>query len=64
MNINYSVASLLALASFVLGPVFLGRLIKKALKEKDTSAETLILAVLGFFIWLWLNSAFGFLSGR
>lgn len=49
-------AQLLSLAWFVLGPVFLGRLIKKAVKGEQTTGEVLILAVLGFFTWLWLLS--------
>lgn len=53
-TVLFGIAVVLSLAGFVLGPVFLGRLIKKALKGEDTSADTLILAVLGFFTWLWL----------
>ncbi len=52
----WAIAIWLGLAAFVLGPVFLGRLIKKAVKGEDTSADTLILAVLGIFVWLFLVS--------
>lgn len=50
------IAGLLSLAWFVLGPVFLGRLIKKAVKGERITGEVVILAVLGFFTWLWLLS--------
>lgn len=52
----FGIAGLLSLVWFVLGPVLLGQMIKKAVKGEKATGETVILAVLGLFTWLWLLS--------
>ena len=53
-TVLFGIAEALSLSGFVLGPALLARVIKKSVQGERTTGEVLILAVLGFFTWLWL----------